>query len=244
VLEQLCQADDFRWRAYGARLAGAWAAGLPAAREWLHRGAADPEMRVRLEALVAAVDGVPAEAAFPLFRRVLAAPRDRFLDYALTNAARALRPHWQAAEVAGPASSGLDDGERAFLEEAAGKARPEKPAGQRIYENLCLSCHQPGGEGLGDLYPPIAGSPWVSGDPGVLIRMLLHGVQGPMEVRGKVFDNVMPPSGLSDAQIAEVLTYVRNSFGNSSGPVSPAQVEALRAAYADRAMPWTAEELR
>jgi mono/diheme cytochrome c family protein len=95
------------------------------------------------------------------------------------------------------------------------------------------------------MFPPLAGSEWVNGDPGRAIKILLHGLEGDVEVKGETFNGVMPPWGaaMSDAEIAAVLTYVRSSFGNKSEAVTAPQVAKLRAATASRKTPWTVKEL-
>ena len=95
------------------------------------------------------------------------------------------------------------------------------------------------------MYPPLAGSEWVTGDEAKVVRILLHGVTGPIEVAGETFNSMMPPWGatLKDADIAAVLTYVRSQWGNKGAPISAAKVASIRAATASRTTPWTAAEL-
>lgn len=115
--------------------------------------------------------------------------------------------------------------------------------GKRLYAN-CQACHQSGGEGVEGTYPPLRGSEWVTGDPETVVRILLHGAQGGMEVRGKVYNQAMPAwKHLKDEQLAAVATYVRGSWGNTAGPISAETVATVRAATADRTQPWTMAEL-
>jgi mono/diheme cytochrome c family protein len=121
-------------------------------------------------------------------------------------------------------------------------------AGKQVYMQVCFACHQPTGLGLPNLFPPLAGSDWVSAPkPDRMIRMVLHGVTGPIQVNGKPFVSaapIMPPQGgLPDQQIADVLTYVRHTFGKKASAVSVDQVKAIRFAEKDRAMMWTEAEL-
>ncbi len=109
----------------------------------------------------------------------------------------------------------------------------------------CATCHQPHGKGLDPVYPPLAGSPWVTGSEERLIKLTLDGLWGPIEVNGKLYDPAkgVPPmtafkSLLDDNEIAAVLTYVRNSWGNKAAPVKPATVEKVRAATRDRSIFW------
>jgi mono/diheme cytochrome c family protein len=116
--------------------------------------------------------------------------------------------------------------------------------GRRLYAN-CQACHQAGGQGVEGTYPPLGGSEWVNGDPQTMVRILLHGVQGRLEVRGKVYNQAMPAwKHLKDVQLAAVATYVRGSWGNTGAPVPVETVTAVRAATSGRTQPWTMAELR
>ena len=201
----------------------------------LLRLAKDPHPRVRLEALVAAVQR--PDEALPVFVEVASQPRDRFLHYALTNAARLLRPQWQPLAAAGE----LDPEILGTLQKAAGPGQAQKSAGQAIYESLCLNCHQADGKGLSGVYPPIAKSDWVAGDPDILTEILIRGARGPTKVNGESFDNIMPPSGLADQQIAQLLTYIRAHFGNRAAPVTAESVADVRETIAEDAGLWSAE---
>lgn len=121
--------------------------------------------------------------------------------------------------------------------------------GQTVYMQVCFACHQPTGLGLPGMFPPLASSDWVAATkPDRLIRMVLHGFTGPITLNGKPFSSpapLMPPQGaaLSDQQIADVLTYVRSSFGNKAGAVTPEQVATIRAAEKARSAMWTEAEI-
>lgn len=79
----------------------------------------------------------------------------------------------------------------------------------------------------------------------IAVRNILHGMTGPVTVKGTTYASMMPAvAGLSDGEIADVVTYVRNSFGNSGSAVTEADVKAIKAQYADRKTPWTAEEFQ
>lgn len=116
--------------------------------------------------------------------------------------------------------------------------------GAQIYSTLCGACHGPDGKGLNGL-PPLVGSDWPKGPAARSIKIVLNGLTGPVEVAGKAYAIDMPPQGavLSDEKIAAVLTYVRKTFANGAGAVTPDEVKAVRAATAQRTTPWTAEEL-
>jgi mono/diheme cytochrome c family protein len=118
--------------------------------------------------------------------------------------------------------------------------------GAAVYQR-CATCHQLTGEGTPGTFPPLAGSSIANGPASVPIRILMRGLQGPVTVKGQEFNGVMPAYGvgveMSDVEIADVLTYVRSSFGNRSSPVTPAEVAKERAAIAAKTGAWTAAEL-
>jgi mono/diheme cytochrome c family protein len=128
---------------------------------------------------------------------------------------------------------------------SAAAAKEQLPDGKQVFSTTCAACHQASGEGVPGVYPPLAGSEWVTGDEAKVVRILLHGVTGPIEVAGETFNSMMPPWGatLKDADIAAVLTYVRSTWGNKGAPVSAAKVASIRAATTSRTTPWTAAEL-
>lgn len=114
----------------------------------------------------------------------------------------------------------------------------------------CATCHQPDGKGMDPVYPPLAGSQWVTGDEERLAKLTLHGLWGKIEVNGKTYDPTkgVPPMTafgaiLDDKEAAAVLTYVRNSWGNKAAPVKPETVKKVRAATSDRSIFWKPEEL-
>jgi len=134
---------------------------------------------------------------------------------------------------------------------AAVKARPltqeenrRFQEGKTMYEATCLACHQLHGLGQPGLAPPLAGSEWVSGSEGRLIRIVLHGLRGPIKVKGETFEMDMPALGvLDDDQIAAVLTYIRREWGHTYEPVAPAAVKKVREETAAREDAWTMADL-
>ncbi|MEO0899542.1 MAG: cytochrome c [Bacteroidota bacterium] len=104
------------------------------------------------------------------------------------------------------------------------------PEGKKVYNQICLACHQANGKGLPGLYPPLTQTKWVSGDKETLIKTILNGMNGEIEVLGEKYNQVMTPykDVLSDQQIADVLSYVRSSFGNDYSAITPAEVAAAR----------------
>jgi mono/diheme cytochrome c family protein len=116
--------------------------------------------------------------------------------------------------------------------------------GQKEFQNICITCHQATGMGMPGVYPPLAGSEWVNGSPERVIRIVLYGLKGEIHVEGHDFSAAaMPVFGQepgsaynwSDDKIAAVLTYVRQAFGNKSGPITTEQVDAVKQAVGTRA---------
>ena len=131
----------------------------------------------------------------------------------------------------------MDAGKEVYMKAAAGGG-------------MCFTCHQPNGEGLAGQFPPLAGSDWVLGDKERLIKISMYGLMGEIEVNGVKYNNVMappgiPPGSLTDDQIANVLTYIRNDWGNSASAVSAEEVATVRASLKGRApmQMFTAAEL-
>jgi len=117
--------------------------------------------------------------------------------------------------------------------------------GQRVYTSTCATCHQANGLGVPNQYPPLAASEWVTGNEERIIRIVINGLTGPIKVAGHDYNNVMAPLGgvLRDEQIANVLSYVRATWGNNAPEVQPETVSKVRAETAGRTTPWTADEL-
>jgi mono/diheme cytochrome c family protein len=130
--------------------------------------------------------------------------------------------------------------------EKAPVAKDSMAAGEQVYKTVCVACHQPNGLGLPNVFPPIAKTEYVIGDPKRFAAMVLKGVAGPITVDGKLYTNMMPGQEalLTDEKIAAVLTYVRASFGNQAPAVSAEVVKAARAEFAERKTPWTEAELK
>jgi nitrite reductase (NO-forming) len=102
--------------------------------------------------------------------------------------------------------------------------------GRQVYMGLCFACHQPDGKGLPGAFPPLAGSEFLLADRERAIRIVLKGLSGPVTVAGKTFNSVMPPQEavLTDAQIANALTFVSNNWGNKADAITAEQVKAIR----------------
>jgi len=119
------------------------------------------------------------------------------------------------------------------------------PNGAELFTR-CAACHQASGLGVPGAYPPLAGSEWLDNNPEVPIRIVLHGLQGDITVKGTKFNNAMTPFGdqLSDAEIAAIITYERSSFGNSASKITAEQVASVRAATKSQTTPWNPADLQ
>ena len=120
--------------------------------------------------------------------------------------------------------------------------------GWKLYNRngLCIICHQVDGKGLSASgYPPLADTDWVTGNEERLIKILLKGLYGPLEVNGGKYKGVMASYDklLNDEDIASVLTYIRNSFGNQASVIRKEKVARVRLATRDRGNYFTSEEL-
>jgi mono/diheme cytochrome c family protein len=242
LLEQALKSADHRIRAYGYRTVGNMLPHLPSAVAWLKHGVHDSHPRVRLEAVVACSELGTLEAALVAVQAV-DEPQDRFLKYAIAQSLRALQSTWEPALAQGMPA--LSDTQRTYLSAKLGAVEPPPHPGKIIYDNLCLACHQADGMGLPNLYPPLGKNSWVAGSPIPLIRVITHGLSGPITVDGQSYGVAvpipMPPMGLTDQQAAEVLTYIRSHFGNSAGAVTAESVASERAQHPNRTQAWTAE---
>jgi mono/diheme cytochrome c family protein len=102
--------------------------------------------------------------------------------------------------------------------------------GEVVYQKFCMTCHMADGSGVPNMNPPLIKTKWTLGSKNVLIHQVLKGSNGKVEIDGETFRNTMPPlATLTDQQIADVLTYVRNNFGNKASMVTVAEVKAIRA---------------
>lgn len=137
-----------------------------------------------------------------------------------------------------PLKSSLDD-----------KASKQFALGRQKYLATCAGCHGTNGRGMDRFGPPMAGSEWVLGDERRLSLIILHGLEGPIVVQGKKYDApeilpVMPAhSVMDDADIAAILTYIRNEWGNQASPVTPGTVGSTRHTSQGRVIPWTVKDL-
>jgi cytochrome c len=135
----------------------------------------------------------------------------------------------------------------AAIASAQAKADP-RIAGKTVYESICIACHQAGGQGVAGAFPPLAGSEWVNAQkPERLVRIVLNGLQGSLQVKGALFPGMVPmpaqKDNLTDEKIASVLTYIRSEWGNQGDPVKVQDVARIRNETTDHSKPWTESEL-
>ena len=121
--------------------------------------------------------------------------------------------------------------------------------GAKVYRNQCAQCHQADGNGVLGVYPPLVASNWVTGHPQVVSRILINGLNGPIVVKGSNYNGNMPAFGssglaLSDKDIAGVITYIRQEWGNSASDVTVATIAEYSDLYAGRSVPWQAADLK
>jgi len=102
--------------------------------------------------------------------------------------------------------------------------------GMDIYNKHCMACHQADGSGNPGMYPPLSETRTVNGEKQKLISILLNGQTGEIEVKGEIYNGVMVPHNfLTDQQAADVLSYIRNSFGNNAGRITEEDIATVRA---------------
>lgn len=134
---------------------------------------------------------------------------------------------------------------------AAAAPRPEIPLfdrGAKVFRGQCAQCHQATGQGVPGAFPPLVGAKWVTGEEERLARILINGLNGPIEVKGSSYNGNMPafgPNGLNlkAKDIAGVLTYIRQEWGNAAADITPEAMEGYMESYGSRSTPWTAAEL-
>jgi len=111
-------------------------------------------------------------------------------------------------------------------------------AGKALFDGACSVCHQSSGAGLPGVFPPLAKSDYLAADPQRAISILLHGLTGKVKVNGTDYDSVMPPMNqLNDDEVANILSYVLNAWGNPGGRIQADDVRKVRAQKAPTAKP-------
>jgi mono/diheme cytochrome c family protein len=118
-------------------------------------------------------------------------------------------------------------------------------SGEAHFEKLCAGCHGSDGLASDGEAPPLAGASWVAGPEARLVRIVMHGVRGPIQVGDEIYDREMPGFGakLSDDEMASLLSFVRRRWGGPGASITPETVSRIRTADGNRTRYWTAQEL-
>lgn len=128
---------------------------------------------------------------------------------------------------------------------AADFAIPVTADGGQLYTAHCVACHQASGAGIPGVFPPLSKSEWVdAADASIMVRIVLHGIHGPLTVEGKKFNGEMPhfQDKFSDEELAAVVSHVRTSFGNSASKIDADFVAKVRAETKGQTTPWKGDE--
>ncbi len=227
ILRRLLGAEDFRVRAAAVKVLRYAMHQIKDGQDLLRVATRDGHGRVRLEA-IAAASWLPANEALPLIESAAEEAVDEWIQPVLETSVASLRGKEIQSAFSAQAvepDSGLRGEEREWF-----------ILGAEVYrrEGHCATCHQENGRGLpAAQFPPLAGTQWVNGSEERLIKLTLHGLLGPITVKEKRYAGLVPMTafkGLSDHEIAGVLTYIRRSFGNGASPISPERVRSVRQA--------------
>ena len=229
LLRELLNAKDYHARAAAVRVLRYTGHQVADQADLLMEAARDEHGRVRLEAIVAA-SWLDKEKGLPIVVEAGKMPLDEWMVYAHETALAHLNGKSVQEKVDDELETHLKGAERELF--IKGKA---------IYarEGFCVTCHQPDGTGLSaSNFPPLVNTEWVLGDQDRLIKVVLKGLLGPMKVIDKEYPGQVPMTPfegmLNDEEIAGVLTYVRNSFGNRASAVLPNRVKSVREATSDK----------
>ena len=238
ALRELLVAEDHRVRAAAVRVLRYGGHQIPDQADLLKKAAGDDHGRVRLEALVAA-SWLDREAGQDVVNEAAQYPLDNWIINAHVTALAHLNGESVTRRSENQAQTTLKGDDLELFN-----------AGKGIFERdgYCGTCHQPDGQGLSASgFPPLAETQWVLEDEERLIKLTLKGLYGPMEVLGKEYAGQVPMTPfeglLNDEEVAAVLTYVRNSFGNTASVIAPEKVGAVRAEIEGKTGFYTADEL-
>jgi mono/diheme cytochrome c family protein/glucose/arabinose dehydrogenase len=230
LLDQLLVSKDHKVRAAAVRAVRYMSHQIPDHLEKLQKSINDPHGRVRLEAIVA-TSWLPKEKALSLLNTVDTTSLDAWMKATYEAA---------YAHVSGNSVQQKKKAEEMKVD-LSGRDLALYIQGKEIYsrDGFCGTCHQENGKGLpSSFFPPLANTPWVTGNEERLIKIVLKGLMGPIQVDGQNYPGQVPMTPyeglLNDQEIAAVLTYVRNSFGNKSSSVSPEKVALVRKEIANQ----------
>jgi mono/diheme cytochrome c family protein len=238
LLRQLLIADDYRVRAAAVRVLRYSGHQVEDQVDLLVQAAGDDHGRVRLEAIVAA-SWLSQEDGLSILNEAANYPLDDWMRPSYDTALARLLGETVQEETPEEIETSLTGTERELFMK-----------GREIYslDGYCGTCHQPDGNGLTAAgFPPLAETRWVNGNEERLIKLTLNGLSGPIEVLGREYPGNVPmtPFGgmLNNEEVAAVLTYVRNAFGNEASAITPEKVEEVRVATSNKSGFYSAEEL-
>jgi mono/diheme cytochrome c family protein len=226
----MLKSKDYRVRAAATRVVRYTGHQVKDQAELLMASAKDSHGRVRMEA-IAAASWLPREVGLPILAEAEKQTKDKtWIPGTLETA---------VAHLSG--ISVTEKKEEDIKSSLTGSDRELFVLGKEIYarEGFCSTCHQSDGKGLiASRFPPLSGTPWVTGSPERLIKIVLKGLMGEIEVLGRQYPGQVPMTPyegmLDDSEIAAVLTYVRNSFGNQASTISPDLVRKVREEVKDK----------
>lgn len=227
LLRQMLKAKDYHARAAAVEVLRFVGHQVPDQAALLMQAVKDENSRVRLDAIVA-TSWIGKEKGLPILAEAKKKPLDEWMIYAHETAVAHLKGENVRQKKEVEIASTLKGEELALFR-----------LGKTIYskEGYCTTCHQSNGEGLSASgFPPLAGTKWVNGNEERAIKIVLKGLLGQIDVNGKTYPGQVPMTPfeglLNDKEVAAVLTYVRNSFGNKAPAISPEKVKVVRASVA------------
>jgi len=230
LLNQMLTAKDFRARAAAVKVLRYSGHQISNQAELLMTAVKDENPRVRLEAFVAA-SWLDKEVSLPILETAGEMPLDKWMEKPL----EAAKAHIQGVNI------DQDPETKGTKTDLEGVEKELFVMGEEIYnrEGFCITCHQADGKGLdASQFPPLANSPWVTGNEERLIKLTLHGLMGPLTLMGNTYPGQVPMTPyagmLNDKEIAAVLTFVRNAHGNKAPAVTPETVKKVREATKDK----------
>ena len=225
LLREMLKAKDYHARAAAVNVVRYTGHQVADQADLLMQAARDENGRVRLEAIVAA-SWIGKEKGLPILAEAAKMPLDEWMIHAHEAAVAHLNGKLVREQKDEKVISSLKGNDLALFKK-----------GKEIFarDGYCATCHQPDGQGLSaSQYPPLANTKWVLGSEDRLIKIVLKGLLGPIEVNGKKYPGQVPMTPfeglLNDEEVAAVLTYVRNSFGNQASAIQPEKVKQVRAA--------------
>ncbi|MBD2704995.1 HEAT repeat domain-containing protein [Spirosoma sp. BT702] len=238
LLRQMLKARDYHARAAAVQVVRYTGHQVADQADLLMQAARDENSRVRLAAIVAA-SWIGKAKGLPILAEAAKKPMDDWMVNAHETAVAHLNDRLVQKKKEVTVTSSLKGAELDLY-----------TAGREIFakEGYCITCHQADGKGLAASgFPPLSGTKWVTGNEERLIKLALKGMLGPIEVGGQKYPGQVPmtPFGglLKDNELAAVLTYVRNSFGNQAPAITPEQVKKVRASTGQKKDFYSPEQL-